>query len=212
MHNSALKTAKLFFETYYQNKEVCPFICEVGSKIYRAETCPYTIRDIAPKNSIYIGLDFCEGEGVDVVLQNPYKFPLDDNSFDFVVASSCFEHSEMFWVTFLECIRILKPHGILYLNTPCSNMEYHKFPVDCWRFFPDSGKALETWGRYNNISLKLLESYTIKPSFEKIDDYPVDCVSIFIKDEKYENLYPNKIMELDNFDKNYEFIRTNLLR
>jgi hypothetical protein len=208
MHNSALRTAKLFFENYYSQEKNSLFICELGSQIIRSECCPNTLRDVAPKNSIYIGLDFDSGEGVDIVLDDPYKLPFADNTFDFVVTSSCFEHSEMFWLSFLESIRILKPTGIMYCNVPSANMPYHTFPVDCWRFYPDSGKALEKWGKYNGINLKLLESYIVKPNYEKQDDHMADSVSIFIKDEQYEKLYPNRIKNLDNYDKDFKFINT----
>jgi hypothetical protein len=207
MHNSALKTSKLFFDNYYLQKEKSLFVCEIGSQIIR--TSPIgTIRDMVPQKSVYVGLDFEKGEGVDIVLEDPYKYPFNDNTFDFVVSSSCFEHSEMFWLSFLEGMRILKPTGVMYCNAPSSNMPYHTFPVDCWRFYPDAGKALETWGKYSGINLKLLESYIVKPNYQEIDDYVADWVSIFIKDEKYENLYPNKIKELDNYDEDFKFIST----
>ena len=208
MHNSALNTAKLFFDNYCLTNQDSLLICEIGSQIYRTYECPQTLRDVAPKNSTYVGLDFCEGEGVDVVLNDHYKYPFDDNTFDCVVTSSWFEHSEMFWISFLEAIRILKPSGVMYCNAPASNMPYHTFPVDCWRFFPDAGKALEKWGRYNDLSVKLLETYIVKPNYQKQDDHIADFVSIFIKDETYEDLYPNRIKELDNYDDQFKFINT----
>lgn len=207
MHNSALRTATLFFNNYCIQKDVCPLICEIGSQIIRT-TAPTTLRDVSPKNSLYVGLDFEEGEGVDIILSNPYKYPFNDNTFDFVVTSSCFEHSEMFWLSFLESMRILKPSGVMYCNAPSTNMPYHKHPVDCWRFYPDSGKALETWGKYNGLNLKLLESYIVKPSYIEIDDHIADWVSIFVKDENYEQIYPNRIKELDNYDQDYKFVST----
>ena len=207
MHNSALKTAKLFFDNYcLSDKNI--FIGEIGSQIYRSEICPHTLRDVSPKNSVYVGMDFEQGEGVDVVLGDPYKYPFEDNTFDVLVTSSCFEHSEMFWVSFLESLRVLKPSGVMYCNAPSSNMPYHKFPVDCWRFFPDSGKALEKWGNYSGYNVKLLESYIVKPNYEQYDDHTADWVSIFVKDKEYENLYTNRIRDLDNYDEDFRFIST----
>jgi len=207
MHNSALKTAKLFFDNYCpRDKQI--FIGEIGSQIYRTEICPQTLRDVAPKNSVYVGMDFDQGEGVDVILEDPYKFPFEDNTFDVLVTSSCFEHSEMFWVSFLESMRVLKPNGVMYCNAPSSNMPYHKFPVDCWRFFPDSGKALEKWGNHSGYNVKLLESYIVKPNYQQHDDHIADWVAIFVKDKEYENLYQNRIQTLDNYDEDFRFIRT----
>jgi hypothetical protein len=207
MHNSALKTAKLFFDNYcLRDKSI--FIGEIGSQIYRTEICPYTLRDVSPKNSVYVGMDFEQGEGVDIILEDPYKFPFEDDTFDVLVTSSCFEHSEMFWVSFLESLRVLKPSGVMYCNAPSSNMPYHKFPVDCWRFFPDSGKALEKWGNYSGYNVKLLESYIVKPNYEQYDDHVADWVSIFVKDKEYGNLYTNRIRDLDNYDEDFRFIST----
>ena len=70
MHNSALNTAKLFFDNYCLTNQDSLLICEIGSQIYRTYECSQTLRDVAPKNSTYVGLDFCEGEGVDVVLND----------------------------------------------------------------------------------------------------------------------------------------------
>jgi SAM-dependent methyltransferase len=208
MHNSAFRTAKLFFDNYCRQKQELITICELGSQIYRSDVCPYVLRDAAPENSKYVGVDFCAGEGVDLILEDAYKFPFLDNTFDVLVTSSCFEHSEMFWLSFLECIRVLKPNGLLYCNAPSSNMPYHRFPVDCWRFFPDSGQALEKWGKYSGYNLKLLESYIVKPNYQENDAHMSDWVSIFIKDKQYEMQYPNRIMELDNYDLNYNFTNT----
>jgi hypothetical protein len=34
------------------------------------------------------------------------------------IGSMCFEHDPMFWVTFLETLRVLRPGGYAYLNVP----------------------------------------------------------------------------------------------
>src|SRR5690606_22164720 len=101
---------------------------------------------VAPANVTYIGLDFEKAKGVDVLLTDPYTLPFENESVDVVVSSSCFEHSEMFWLVFAEILRILKPNGLVYLNAP-SNGVVHRYPVDCWRFYPDAGEALATWGK-----------------------------------------------------------------
>jgi len=203
MHTSAYEFGKRFFQTYTQDLKNFSVV-EIGSQNVNG-----ALRDHKPQNcSDYIGVDFANGDGVDVVLQDPYKLPFPSNTFDVLVTSSCFEHSEMFWISFLEGLRVLKPSGVMYCNMPASNMPYHRFPVDCWRFFPDSGKALEKWGNYNSINVKLLESYIVKPNYQNEDDHICDFVSIFVKDAEYENLYPNRIMELDNYDNGFGFINT----
>jgi hypothetical protein len=92
----------------------------------------------------------------------------------------------MFWLTFLEGLRILKPNGLLYLNVPSSWMCYHQFPVDCWRFYPDSGRALETWGKRNKIPVMVLESYISSPT---ILAECSDFVAVFLKDSSFQDMY-----------------------
>lgn len=183
MHLTAEQNAKRFFETYVsQNNKDVSFL-EIGSYL-----STFNIRSLSPTNSKYVGVDLGEGPGVDVVLDDPYKLPFEDDSFDYVISSSCFEHSEFFWLTFLEVIRVLKPSGLFYLNAP-SNGAFHRYPVDCWRFFPDSGNALSNWAKRNNYNTELIEQYTS----DKESDIWSDYISIFIKDGKEIGLYPNRI-------------------
>jgi SAM-dependent methyltransferase len=115
------------------------------------------LREVAPPDSQWIGVDAAEGPGVDRVLVEPYRLPFVDDSVDVVVSSSTFEHAEFFWLLFLEMARILKPGGFLYINSP-SNGPVHRHPVDCWRFYPDAGDALTRWAARNFYFLELLES------------------------------------------------------
>jgi SAM-dependent methyltransferase len=138
----------------------------------------------------YIGVDFAGGPNVDVVLSDPYKLPFDDESVDAILCSSCFEHSEFFWQTFLEMVRILKPAGLLYLNVP-SNGAFHRYPVDCWRFYPDSGRALERWARHNGSKVAMLESFI---GIQKGDLWN-DFVAVFVKDEANASLYPKRLQD-----------------
>src|SRR5690242_17879182 len=125
MHPSALKFGKRFFDAYAVSRGT---VVDIG-----AQDLNGSLKDVCPKRLKYVGVDFAAGKGVDVILKDPYKLPFEDRSADFVVSSSCFEHSEMFWLLFLEILRILKPEGVFYLNVP-SNGIFHRYPVDCWRF------------------------------------------------------------------------------
>jgi SAM-dependent methyltransferase len=181
MHVTAEQNARRFFDTYVNNKN--GDFLEIGSYL-----SSFNIRSLAPNSSNYVGVDLGSGPGVDVVLTDPYMLPFEDNSFDFVVSSSCFEHSEFFWLTYMEVMRVLKPSGLFYLNAP-SNGDFHRFPVDCWRFFPDSGNALSNWSRRNGMNTAVIEQYTSG----KGNDIWCDYVSIFIKDVDTIGLYPNRI-------------------
>jgi SAM-dependent methyltransferase len=184
MHPTARSNARLFFDTYLRELGAAK-VLEIGSQDVNG-----SLRDIAPPSVEYVGIDFAEGKGVDVALKDPYRLPFDDESFDAVASSSCLEHSELFWLTFLEALRVLKPHGLLYINAP-SNGVFHRYPVDCWRFYPDAGRALVTWARRSGFAAALLESYI----GVQRDDIWNDFVAVFLKDESQSSLYPNRIIQ-----------------
>lgn len=90
----------------------------------------------------YVGMDREGGPNVDVVVTEPYHwsaFPT--RSFDVIVSGQALEHTELFWRTADELDRILKPGGLCCLLVPSSGPE-HRYPVDCWRFYPDGLRAL----------------------------------------------------------------------
>lgn len=183
MHPSALHNGQCFFETYGSCLPSGGSILDVGAYDVNG-----SLRKVAPSRLQYVGVDFASGPGVDLVLEDPYELPFPEGSFDVVLSSSCFEHSEMFWLLFLEILRVLKPHGLFYLNAP-SNGSFHRYPVDCWRFFPDSGKALEKWANRNKLSACLLESFV---SYRRINPWN-DFVAVFLRDKVYMDLCPQRM-------------------
>jgi hypothetical protein len=92
-------------------------------------------------------------------------------------------------------MRVLAPHGLLYLNVP-TNGDVHRFPVDCWRFYPDSGRALVSWGRRNGIDCELLESYVGPQQGDIWNDF----VAVFVRDRACTGRYPARIIDrLEDF-------------
>lgn len=189
MHPSALHYGRLFFKAYSSNLPGNAKVVDIG-----AQNVNGSLKDVCPAEYQYIGVDFVEGKGVDVILNDPYTLPFDSESIDAVVCSSCFEHSEMFWLVFTEILRVLKPTGLLYLNAP-SNGYVHRYPVDCWRFYPDAGHALVTWAKRNGYSPVLLESFTGQKSSKEEDGAWNDFISVFAKSERSENTFNSKITD-----------------
>lgn len=185
MHPSAMKNGRLFFQRYlpYVAEGNQPRIIEIGSQDVNG-----SLRQACQDTVDYIGVDFVPGKGVDRVLDDPYQLPFADHTADVIVSSSCFEHSEFFWLLFLEVIRVLKPHGLFYLNAP-SNGSFHRYPVDCWRFYPDSGQALVNWSKRNGYNTALMESFTSQQMQDCWNDY----VAVFVKNEHCAVRYPEKI-------------------
>lgn len=183
MHDTAMAYGAAFFTIYTKVKENLTIV-DIG-----AQDVNGSLRSVAPKHHHYIGVDFEAAKGVDIVISDPYSLPFETGSVDVVVSSSCFEHSEFFWLLFNEALRILKPTGLLYINAP-SNGPFHQFPVDCWRFYPDSGLALRNWAKRSGYNAALLESFV---GLKKADSWN-DFVAVFLKDEKHVNLHPNRIL------------------
>jgi cephalosporin hydroxylase len=98
----------------------------------------------------YTGVDLTAGPNVDLVLASPYRLPLPDASVDLIVSGQAFEHIEFFWLTWMEMVRVLKPNGMIFLLVPSRGPE-HRYPVDCWRFYPDSCRALASYGKLTMV-------------------------------------------------------------
>ena len=92
-------------------------------------------------NVEYLGTDLQPGEGVSVVLDDPGKLPLENDSIDVVISGQMLEHCEFFWVVFAEMVRVLKPDGFILLIAPSAG-PIHYYPVACYRFYPDAYRAL----------------------------------------------------------------------
>ena len=89
----------------------------------------------------YIGADLAPGAGVDIVLADPYQIPFPDGSIDIVISGQAFEHCEFFWRLFEEMMRVLRSDGLIFLIAPSAG-PIHRYPVDCFRFYPDAFGAL----------------------------------------------------------------------
>lgn len=92
----------------------------------------------------YFGLDLELGENVDIILNDLYDWNFEDASVDVLISGQAFEHIEFFWLTMREIARVLKPDGLCCIIAPAGGYE-HRFPVDCWRFYPDGFRALAKW-------------------------------------------------------------------
>lgn len=184
MHPSALKNGALFFSTYMDTASSA-MVLDIGSLDVNG-----SLRELVPQGVRYTGLDFEAGPGVDRVLEDAYQLPFADSSVDAVVSSSCFEHIEMFWLMFNEIMRVLKPHGLFYLNAP-SNGEFHRYPVDCWRFYPDAGMALVRWANRSGYRPAMLESFT---TYQQRDIWN-DFVAVFVKDISYVGHHSKRMID-----------------
>src|SRR4051812_44128586 len=93
MHDTALSVGSLVMRTYCPPKHAR--ILDVG-----AQDMNGSLRDVAPRGAEYVGLDYEAGKGVDIVLEPGKPWPVEDDHFDLVLATSVLEHDNAFWMTF----------------------------------------------------------------------------------------------------------------
>jgi len=124
----------------------------------------------------YQGMDMAPGKNVDIVLHDPYNWhEIRSESADVLISGQAFEHIEYFWITMLEIARILKSGGLCCIIAPSGGFE-HRYPVDCWRFYPDGFTALARFAR-----LEVLDVYAgWEPDPRHTDDSGKwqDCVLV----------------------------------
>jgi SAM-dependent methyltransferase len=87
----------------------------------------------------YVGFDFYPGSNVDVV-GDAHKLSqyFGDQRFDIIYSIAVFEHFAMPWVVAVEIAKLLKPGGIIFVETHLSHGS-HERP---WHFFQFSDMAL----------------------------------------------------------------------
>jgi SAM-dependent methyltransferase len=155
MHQTSMNNMRTLFDKYVTNEFVsneCKILDFGGTNIKKGGTY-YELVEANGKIKYY-GVDLQPGPGVSIVLDDPYKVPLEDNYADVVVSGQMFEHCEFFWLSFLEMVRVVRPGGYIFLIAPMHG-KVHRYPVDCWRFYPDAYAALAKWGK-----VELVDAWT----------------------------------------------------
>jgi len=181
MHSSALFYGRKFFEIYFPL--ATGRILDLGSLDVNG-----SLRDVSPEGVVYLGCDHSAGKGVDVVVPPGKKLPFTEGEFDGVVSTSCLEHDGRFWETIPELARVLSEGGLLYLNAP-SDGEFHRYPKDYWRFYPDAGRALEGLAQRSGYPLNLIESFWGQQDPSGF----TDCVMVFSRGEKLDLKHERRI-------------------
>jgi SAM-dependent methyltransferase len=120
-------------------------VLDVGGSDYNG-----SYRQLFPEESFnYVSCDLETSGGVDIEMSNPSLIPVASGSFDLVISGQTFEHAPKFWELFSEMSRVCSFTGVIILIAPSAGPE-HKFPVDCYRFYPDAFRFLAV---ENNLKL-----------------------------------------------------------
>lgn len=151
MHQSSLAKMKQFRSKFLGNQEgIALKILDLGSQDVNG-----TYRSIFDCPSwTYLGADVCPGKNVDIVLAQHCRWKeIRPASFDVVISGQALEHIAYFWITMLEIERVLKPDGLCCIIAPSGGFE-HRYPLDCWRFYPDGFFALARWVRLEILQVE----------------------------------------------------------
>ena len=175
MHESSLRKAGEFIQEYAKKNDK---ILDVGSAIVQESASGIAYKALFPLGFVeYTGLDIVPGNNIDLVVKDPYKWTeVADGTYDIVLSGSTFEHIEFFWLVFEEMTRVLKPGGYMFLLVPKIHIQ-HRYPVDCWRFYPDGMRALAKY-----VGIKCIGTHhEFVERNTKLEDRTYDCVGVFQK-------------------------------
>ena len=147
------KNATLLFQKYAVN------IFETHNKVLEIapDTIPSTLQNLVKsknKEILWDSLELVDSfknenckfsssnrSEINILTENPYSFPIKNDSYDIVISAFVVEHVPLIWKWFHELFRITKKGGHVITIAPTS-WPYHEAPVDCWRIYPEGMRAL----------------------------------------------------------------------
>ena len=95
--------------------------------------------------------------------------PVSDSTFDFVYSSHLIEDFADTAQCLREFVRILKPGGLLIIETH-THFKEHRYPVDCWRVLPDGLRYLfDRTGGLEDFVIKTEATDIVGSAFKKAD-------------------------------------------
>ncbi len=120
----------------------------------------------------YIGVDRCQGDGVDVICSAENLVDIfGENSFDVVISTEMMEHVKDWQAAISNMKKVCKPNGIIIITTRSKGFPYHEYPGDYWRFEIDDMKCI-----FSDCTILALEKDVQDPGvFVKVKK-PVDFI------------------------------------
>jgi len=149
--------------TEYVNKVVRSHI-SLGSKILCVGGPSGHLRRVELKNVNAVSLNLSDRDykkfikSIDdpLVIGDVTEAPFADNTFDVIFSSNVFEHIKEPWIAAKECIRVVKPKGLIFVFGPFSHHVHGK--PDYWRF-SDAGLTylFERTERVKTVESKMMK-------------------------------------------------------
>ncbi len=151
MHASSFEKVRAFRDAYLEpSPKPVLSVLDVGSMAHEEQD---TYRPLfAGERYSFTGLDIAQGPNVDLVPHDTFDWQeIPSQSFDVVISGQAFEHNPYFWISLAEVARVLVPGGLAAIVAPGGGA-VHRYPFDCWRFYPDAWPAACAY-----VGLDLLE-------------------------------------------------------
>jgi SAM-dependent methyltransferase len=127
MHKSSYNLMAYFVKKYVSKKSL---VLDVGGSNVNG-----SYKKIIKKHkSKYQTLDW---DKADYIVRGYDWSVVPEDHFDVVISGQTFEHDSYFWKSLENIKAVVKKEGIVIIIVPSSG-GFHQYPVDCYRFYPDS--------------------------------------------------------------------------
>lgn len=137
MHASSNDLMRNFIREHLAERETLS-IADVGS--YNVNG---TYRPLFDKPGwAYSGFDLSEGPNVDHVLDCERDIADEHRRrFDVVISGQTMEHVRRPWLWMQGVAQLAIPGGLVFVIAP-NTFQFHEYPIDCWRVWPDGMRAV----------------------------------------------------------------------
>lgn len=142
MHKSAFDKFQVFVRAYLGSYSGQPLdVLDIGSRAIGMGQATHRSTILA-NGWTYFGLDLEAGENVDLVVAESYDWKeIGDDCYDVVLCSQVLEHARYPWRLTQEIARVMRPLALTFLIAPSAG-HVHRYPEDCFRYYPDGLPAL----------------------------------------------------------------------
>ena len=154
-----------------KNPKVLDIGCSIGASVEAGKRLGWDSYGVDVSQT---AVDFCVSKGLDCLKIDEHRLPFEDNSFDVLTSWHVIEHVDDVNVTLAEWFRVLRPGGILVLETPDSQcLKARRLGSDYQTFWPFD--HLYTFTRSNMCSFLERAGFSVLPSkvLGKLDALPL---------------------------------------
>ena len=164
MHKSSHSKMEWFKDNYLDTQTNLK-ILDVGSLDIQGG---YNYSDIFNEpNWEYTGLDYVDGDNVDIVVTDIYNwFEVEAETYDVVISGQLFEHLEFFWLTMSQIEKVLKPGGYVCIIAPSDGPKHGGGIENCYKFYEEGLKALAKYVNLEVLHTSLNDTNEAKPWYD----------------------------------------------